>query len=101
FARRAEPARGCRTRGCTERWPATTRAAGHRRHTCTVWAGGRRCSRSRGVRMLEQSERDELRSLQLKAYGRAGGLTEAEAERLRELESHGRRAPGATPDHGA
>lgn len=31
-------------------------------------------------------ETDELRSLQQKAYGRDGGLTEAEAARLRELE---------------
>lgn len=37
--------------------------------------------------MLQESDSAELRALQVKAYGRDGGLTEAEAARLRELES--------------
>ncbi|MFJ2550854.1 hypothetical protein [Microbacterium sp. NPDC087591] len=40
-----------------------------------------------------ESERTELRELQRKAYGRDGGLTDAEARRLRELE----RAAAAPP----
>lgn len=36
--------------------------------------------------MLDTAEADELRALQARAYGRGGGLTDAEAERLRELE---------------
>lgn len=36
--------------------------------------------------MSQASERDELRMLQRKAYGRDGGLTEAEAQRLHGLE---------------
>ncbi|WP_435743125.1 hypothetical protein [Microbacterium sp. PMB16] len=36
--------------------------------------------------MPGESDAEELRALQLKAYGRDGGLTDAEARRLRELE---------------
>jgi hypothetical protein len=45
-----------------------------------------------------KSEQAELRELQRKAYGRDGGLTEAEARRLRELErvAAARPAPQAT-----
>lgn len=39
----------------------------------------------------------ELRALQARAYGRAGGLTVAEAERLRELESARFPGPSAVP----
>lgn len=39
----------------------------------------------------------ELRALQARAYGRAGGLTAAEAERLRELESLRVPGPSAVP----
>ena len=37
--------------------------------------------------MLHESESAELRALQVRAYGRDGGLTEDDAARLRELES--------------
>ncbi|MGK3948528.1 hypothetical protein [Microbacterium sp. K2] len=37
--------------------------------------------------MLQESESAELRTLQARAYGRGGGLTEDDAARLRELES--------------
>lgn len=37
--------------------------------------------------MLQESESAELRALRVRAYGRGGGLTEADATRLRELES--------------
>lgn len=37
--------------------------------------------------MLQESESAELRALRVRAYGRDGGLTEADATRLRELES--------------
>ena len=37
--------------------------------------------------MTQLPEPDELRALQRKAYGRGGGLTDAEAARLRELEA--------------
>ena len=37
--------------------------------------------------MLDAAEKDELRSLQARAYGRHGGLTDADLERLHELES--------------
>ncbi|MBO0982169.1 hypothetical protein IPV10_16585, partial [Microbacterium sp. SD291] len=36
--------------------------------------------------MLDSAETTELRALQTRAYGRGGGLTDAEAARLRELE---------------
>lgn len=44
--------------------------------------------------MLPAEDRDELRMLQRKAYGRDGALTDAEARRLRELE---RPAPAPAP----
>lgn len=37
--------------------------------------------------MLQESDAAELRALQAKAYGRHGGLTDADAARLRELEA--------------
>ncbi|MGJ0390732.1 hypothetical protein [Microbacterium sp. CGR1] len=37
--------------------------------------------------MLQESDAAELRALQLKAYGRDGGLTDADAARLHELEA--------------
>ncbi|MGN7948483.1 hypothetical protein ACTJKH_07025 [Microbacterium sp. 22215] len=45
--------------------------------------------------MLQESDAAELRALQVKAYGRDGGLTEGDAARLRELESS--RAEAETP----
>lgn len=48
--------------------------------------------------MLEPEESEELRSLQARAYGRDSALTEAEAERLRELEER-RLAPAAEAEH--
>lgn len=49
--------------------------------------------------MQAETERDELRALQRKAYGPEGGLTDAEARRLRELEAAGRGgdAPAVPP----
>ena len=44
--------------------------------------------------MVHADDRDELRELQRKAYGRDGGLTDAEARRLREIEQ---RPPAITP----
>lgn len=47
--------------------------------------------------MLQESEAAEFRALQLKAYGRDGGLTEADAARLRELESSRNEAETPAP----
>lgn len=44
--------------------------------------------------MPGETDRDELRALQRKAYGREGGLTDAESARLRELEAAVREVPG-------
>lgn len=46
--------------------------------------------------MLQESDAAELRALQLKAYGRDGGLTRADAARLRELEATRESTPAAT-----
>lgn len=51
--------------------------------------------------MPELDAEDELRSLQQRAYGRGGGLTEAEAARLRELEDQGSASPTAAQEAGA
>lgn len=53
--------------------------------------------------MLQESDVVELRALQAKAYGRDGALTEAEAARLRGLESARTAVPevdGVAPDDG-
>lgn len=47
--------------------------------------------------MQGATEAQELRALQLKAYRRGGGLTEAEAQRLRELEDARRLRPEPSP----
>lgn len=53
--------------------------------------------------MLQESDAAELRALQLKAYGRDGGLTHADAVRLQELEATRESTPAATaaPDAAA
>ncbi|WP_372969660.1 hypothetical protein [Microbacterium sp.] len=47
--------------------------------------------------MLQESDAAELRALQAKAYGRDGGLTEADAARLRELEGSRAESEAASP----
>jgi hypothetical protein len=51
--------------------------------------------------MLDADEITELRALQARAYGRDGGLGDADAARLRELENKRRRTPGGAPHDGA
>lgn len=50
--------------------------------------------------MLRADEIEELRALQARAYGRGGGLTAADADRLRQLEDTRSPATRAEPDVG-
>ena len=47
--------------------------------------------------MLQETDAAELRALQAKAYGRDGGLTEADAARLRELEGSRAESEASSP----
>lgn len=51
--------------------------------------------------MLQESDAAELRALQSKAYGRDGGLTDADVARLRELEAARGQRPPETAASGA
>ncbi|WP_312171438.1 hypothetical protein [Microbacterium sp.] len=51
--------------------------------------------------MLDADETAELRALQARAYGRDGGLGDADAARLRELETMRLRTSGGVPHGGA